>query len=118
MEVVKMREYEDDDLYVKTCFTNHTFQLDSVIELVKQFESDTVKMLVCHCNTFNENDNELYRRYTTAEEINNFVNEPSPYATFSIDFGSRDTAQYLFGLVTGINLKYYKYIVNKKKRRK
>jgi len=115
MRVIKTTEYNDEDIYQKKFFFDDTVQLDSFISLIRQFENEQTKMSVCHCSTFNENDNELYRMYTSVDEIANFKNEPSPYATFSADFCDRNTLEYRFSVYTGINLKYMKYIVNKKK---
>lgn len=115
MNIIKTTEYDDVNTYKKIYFLDQSVQLDSLLAIIKYFENDKVQMLACHCDTFNENGNQMYRRYDQVDDINNFRNEPSPYANFNIVFGDRDTLEYRFSLSTGINLKYVKYIVDKKK---
>ncbi len=115
INIEKTEKHCDKERTIITFRVDDTIQLDSLVPVIKYLENDKLKMLICRCNTFNENGNQQYIRYKNADDIWNFKNEPSPYATFSIEFGDRDTGKYRFSLATGINLKYINYIVNKEK---
>ena len=115
MNIINSKEYDDSEIYVRTIFFDNTIQVDSLVDLIKQFENASVKMNACHCNTFSDNGSNVCVTYSSVDEILNFKKAPSPYANFLIEFVDRNTLTYQFDLITGINLNYARYEVDKKK---
>ena len=116
MKVISTKESDSERRYMKVFTFDDTIQIDSLIDVVKQFENEQVKMLVCHCDTYDANDRRLYYGLSSLDEVKEvYRRSPSPYFDFSIDFGSRENESYLFSLVTSINSNSVIYEVDKKK---
>ena len=116
MKMIIEKEFDNDDYYVVTYDLDNSMQLDSLIDIARKFESDTIKMSICHCFSFDENDCPLYRCYSNIDDFIEMKSLPSPYMDFTLDYCDRDTLDYCFSLVTSINSNVLEYVVNKKRK--
>lgn len=115
MEILNVNESQNDRYYSKTFTLNNGIKIESLIDIIKQFENDQVRMLACYCNTFDENGNQLHYKCNSIEEIKKIGQGPSPYIDFSIDFGNPESMSYNFSLLTSINSNVLQYVIDKKK---
>ena len=115
MKVINTKENNNENRYTKLFNFDNTIQIDSLIEFIKQSENEQIKMLECHCYTFDADDHRLYYGVSSIDEIKSVYDRAvSPYFDFSIDFGYRETLSYAFSLVTSINSNSLIYEVDKK----
>lgn len=116
MNVVNTKESDSERRYMKIFNFDNTIQIDSLIELIKKFENDQIKMFECNCYTYDADDHPLYYGLSSLDDIKSvYDSAASPYFDFSIDFVNREDLSYMFSLVTSINSNSLIYEVDKKK---
>lgn len=116
MKILSVKDNFNDNYYTKTFMLDEGIQIDSLISIIKQFESDNIELFVCHCRTFDENGNQLYKKFNKLEDIQKLTENSSPYIDFTIDFCNKQTMEYSFSLLTSTNSNTLTYLINKKKQ--
>ena len=115
MKIISNVENDNVNYYTKKITFDENIQIDSLIGVLKQFETDEIKLSVCHCNTFDEDGHPLYCQYSTIDDIIKVSELPSPYVSFSVDFCNRKSMMYSFSLLANINSNILTYVIDKKK---
>lgn len=106
---------ENKNSLVEDLTLSSTVQLDCVCDIIGYFESETITMAICHCDTFDEDGNQLYYRLQHKPQIQWLNQLPSPYITFGVTFVNRDTMRYAFSLIMHINSEVIRYLVDRRK---
>ena len=115
MEVLNFKEYENEDFFRRIYTLSDNVQVDNFCNVIKGFENNDTKMLVCNCQSFDETGHPLHRRYTSVEDIIQANGLPNPYIRFYLEFGDRLSGVYKFNLEANVNSNLLSYIVDKKK---
>ena len=116
MKIIDVSENDNVNYYTKKMTLDENIQINSLINFLKQFETEEVKLSVCYCSTFDEDGHPLYRQYNTVDDIVQILELPSPYVNFSIDFYNTNTNSYAFSLLTSVNSNVLTYVIDKKKK--
>ena len=96
MNIIDTKEYEDNMTYEKKFTFDNTIQLNNLIPMLRNYENEKIKMLACHCSSFDEEGSVLNGTYNEIDELEAIKQYPNPSINFSIDFGDRETAMYRF----------------------
>lgn len=115
MEFLAVKEYDNEAYYTKKFTMSNNIQIDSLITIIKEFESEDIKMSFCHCDTFDIDDHPVSRRYYEVEDIRKIGEEFSPYVSFTVEFCHRENLDYCFSLLANVNSNVLSYVINKKK---
>lgn len=115
MNFVDAVEYDNALYYTKKYMLSNNIQIDSMINIIKGFENEEIKMSFCNCNTFDGNGNSVSFRYYNVEDIMQLKENYSPYVGFSVEFCNRDSLDYCFSLLADVNSNVLSYVINKKK---
>lgn len=115
MKVLNIVESDNINYNVKDYKFDEGIQVSTLLPILRQFETETIKMKVCHCDTFDAEGNPLYYRYDTIDDIANIVNSPSPYIKFGAEYYDTQTSSYCFALIANVNSDVVRYLVDKKK---
>lgn len=115
MKVISTTENDNANYYTKKFVFDDNIQIESLISFVKQFETPEYMFSTCHCDTYDEDGSQLYRKYDTIEDIIKIAENHSPYISFCVEFCNRESMRYGFSLVANTNSNVLSYVVNKKK---
>ena len=115
MKMLDFKDYENDNFYRRVYTLDNNIQIDNFLDVVKNFETEQIKMIVCNCQSFNGDGHPLFARYESVDDIALLKDFPSPYIRFFVEFGDHITHDYKFNLEANVNSNVVSYIVDKKK---
>lgn len=116
MKIVNTKEIDKENCYIKCFYFDQNIQFYNILEFVKMYENENVKMIFARCSTYDDNGHPRFRNCYSIEDIIEFEKSSNnPGESYYIEFGTRDTGKYLFGISADINTKELMYDINKKK---
>ena len=115
MKVLSEKEFSNANEYRKELKLDQNIQVDLLIQIARQIESDKVKFMKCYCYSFNSDGTQLNEVYNTIDDISIAKTYPNPYVRFSVDYADRNTSEYKFSIITSTNSNVIDYVVNNAK---
>ena len=78
MNYKEIRSFTNDRKQGRIYETDDSFTVDRIIELLKIYESDTIKMFACYCSTFTDEELSWNLELQSIEELSKIQSFPNP----------------------------------------
>ena len=114
MNYKEIRSFTNDRKQGRIYETDDSFTVDRIIELLKIYESDTIKMFACYCSTFTEEGLSWNPELQSIEELSKMKSFPNPSIQIRAVFINRNTEEYAYDVTTSVNTNVFTYQIDSK----
>lgn len=103
MIITEIDEIKERGKVGKNFNTDQPINVDSIIEILKKYESDTIKLFDCTCETFTESGNPVNRVYTDIRSLSDLYDFDSPSIQVTAVYIDSKTGDYKFTVSMAAN---------------